>query len=391
MKILVLNAGSSSLKVQLLQTPNFECLYQGHADGLGLKICQYREPLLKHKEKTTFKNHREALKFILKKMRGSDTIKGLKEIKAVGHRVVHGGEKYRAATKITAPVIQTIKKLSELAPLHNPANLAGILACQKLLPDVPNVAVFDTAFHRTLPEEAYLYALPYFFYQKHKIRRYGFHGISHRYVAEKAVKYLKKPAARLITCHLGNGCSLTAVKNGKSIDTSMGFTPLEGVPMGTRTGDFDPAIIPYLVEQKKIPLAKVEHLIEKESGLKGLSGISSDVRRLIQATNRKKPHPGATRAFKVYCYRIAKYIGALSVSLGGLDCLVFTAGIGENAWYIRKWVCEYLEFLGITLDPKKNRQNAFIIHSAKSRAKILIIPTNEGLQIAKETLKIIKN
>lgn len=400
MKILVLNAGSSSLKLQLLNSSNFSCLYQGHADGLGLKLCQYKEPLSNKKEKIALKTHRQALNYTLKKILASGVIKDLKEIKAIGHRVVHGGEKYHQATRITPAVIRVIKQLSQLAPLHNPANLSGILACQKVLPHAPNVAVFDTAFHRTLPEEAYLYALPYSFYKKHQIRRYGFHGISHRYVAEKALEYLKKSrskpirhgknhpkTSRIITCHLGNGCSLTAIKNGKSIDTSMGFTPLEGIPMGTRSGDFDPAIPHYLVKQKTMSLDQFYHLAEHKSGFKGLSELSSDVRRLIAAYRTRK-HPGATRAFKVFCYRLAKYIGALTVSLDGLDCLVFTAGVGKNAWYIRKWTCEYLKHLDVQLDPRQNQKNALAIHASKSRVKVLVIPTNEELQIAKETMKI---
>lgn len=394
MKLLILNSGSSSLKFQLIETSNWHTLYQGHIDGLGLSSCQYiaKYDGQKTAKKITCKTHTEALKNGLTELKKNGAINSLNDITAIGHRVVHGGEKYYKPTIVTKAVVSEIKKLNILAPLHNPANLEGILACQKLLPKLPNVAIFDTAFHHTIPETAYLYGLPYSFYKKSGIRRYGFHGTSHQYVDEQAIHYLqskKQPHEKLITCHLGNGCSITAIKNGRSIDTSMGFTPLEGLLMGTRSGDLDPGITYFLHQNKNLSPAEINNLLNQKSGLLGLSELNSDVRELRDAWFNKK-NLAAKRALDIFCYRLAKYIGGYLTVLGGLDALIFTAGIGENAWYIRQWVCDYLKFLNLKLDNQKNKTNQFDISSAKSAIKTLVIPTNEEMQIAKETAKIIK-
>lgn len=397
MLILVLNSGSSSLKLQLIASKNWKCLYKGHIDGIGLKSCKYKWQTINNpgQIKTKAKTHSQAFKIGIDHLLQSQTIKSLNQIKAIGHRVVHGGEKYFKPTRITPQVIKKIKKLEELAPLHNPPNLEGILASRKLLPKTPDIAIFDTGFHHTIPEKAFLYALPYKWYKKYKIRRYGFHGTSHKYVSQQALKHLKK-AKNIITCHLGNGSSITAIKNGKSIDTSMGFTPLEGVPMGTRTGDFDPAVIYYLTDQKRLKLAEIEEILTHSSGLLGLSEISSDVRKLRDAWFKEK-NKKAKRALDVFCYRIAKYIASYTATLGGLDALVFTAGIGENAWYVRKWICDY--FPEIKLNHAKNKKTDLSnpkipkttheISTKESKVKVLVIPTNEELQIAKEVYKMI--
>lgn len=353
MKILVLNAGSSSLKFELFEKSGakLKSLHCGHFDNHGKPIKDF-DVLVKNAIQEFLKNR---------------VLKNPVEIRAVGHRVVHGGEKYTKPTKITPAVIKEIRKLCKLAPLHNPPNLACILAAKKLLPFASQVAVFDTAFHQTMPEKAFLYGLPYSFYKKFRVRRYGFHGTSHQYVFEQAKKQLgKKLTKRTVTCHLGNGCSITAILNGKAIDTSMGFTPLEGVPMGTRSGDIDPAIIFYLMENG-FSANEISAILNKESGLKGISGISSDVRDLWARYQKKDP--ASIRALEWFAYRIAKYIGAYSAALGGLDCVVFTGGIGENAWYLRKWILAYLKGF-----PKE---------------RILVIPTDEELKIAEEIIKIL--
>ncbi len=389
MKILVINAGSSSLKFQLLEGAN-KMLCKGIVDGIGLKTCQFR---LSSGKKNITQNlrcddHQEALKIVLKSMVQQKIIPSLQAIGAIGHRVVHGGEKYRRAVKINAQVIQTIRALSELAPLHNPPNLKGIEACQKLLQNIPQVAVFDTSFHTTIPEKAYLYALPYELYSKDGIRRYGFHGTSHQYVSEQAIKLLKKKNSKIISCHLGNGSSVTAIVNGKSVDTSMGLTPLEGIPMGTRSGDIDPAIIFHLMKQHGQKPNELENMLNKQSGLKGLSGVSSDMRDLWAAV--KKHNKRAELSLQILAYRIAKYIGGYAAAMNGLDAIIFTAGIGEHAYYVRRDVCEYLHHLGVQLDPQKNKKDALVISTPKSKIKVLVIPTNEEAQIAKETIKVLK-
>lgn len=355
MNILVLNAGSSSLKFEVFDfvgRSGTESLFQGHFDNHGKPI----------------KNFHKAVKNAFNLLIRKKIIKNIREIHAVGHRVVHGGEKYTKPTFINPSVIATIKKLSKLAPLHNPPNLACILACKKLLPKIPQIAVFDTSFHQTMPEKAYLYGLPYSLYKKFGIRRYGFHGISHQYVFEEARKKLGAARTRrTVTCHLGNGCSITAILNGKVIDTSMGFTPLEGVPMATRSGDIDPAIIFYLMECG-FSAREVNELLNKKSGLLGVSETSSDMRDLW--AQYKKGNKKAVRALEFFAYRIAKYISAYTAALGGLDCIVFTGGIGENALYLRKWIIRYVKKI--------------------AAPKVLVIKTDEERKIAEETVKLMK-
>ncbi len=381
MAILILNAGSSSLRFALFDG-KLKRLYKGHIDAIGQKTCQFRRTFddgSEEKNSVKAKNHQEALDYGLKRLQLDGAVKNLKEINKVGHRVVHGGESFKKATKLTPGVIATIKKLSELAPLHNPANLTAIEACKKLLPKAKHTAIFDTAFHQTLPPKAFLYGLPYELYTKKKIRRYGFHGTSHQYVAQEAVKILNNKHASLITCHIGNGVSLCAIKDGISLDTSMGFTPLEGPLMGTRSGTIDPAIIFHLLE-KKSP-ADVHQLLEKESGFKGLSQLGSDVRTLWA----NKRSPGTRRTFDVFSYQMAKIIYSYFAALGGPpDALVFTAGIGENAFYLREQICAYFKSFGLKLDPRANKKNAMQISHRNSFLPVFVIPTNEELQMAKQ-------
>lgn len=374
MKILVINAGSSSLKFQLFEQKNLKCLHKGIIERIGLKGAT--------------KNHAQALSEALGQILKQKKLSSLKEISAIGHRVVHGGEKYNNPIKITPQVLKEIKKLCELAPLHNPANLEGIYACQKMLKGIPQYAIFDTAFHQTLPEKAYIYGIPYAYYQKHGIRRYGFHGTSHAYVAAATQKLMGKKESRIVTCHLGNGSSVAAIKNGKSIDTSMGFTPLEGLPMGTRCGDLDPAIVFKLMEVLHVSTDEIDNILNKSSGLKGISKISSDVRDLWQVYKKEKH---ARLAIEILAYRTAKYIGAYAAALNGLDAITFTAGIGQNAYYIRQMVCDYFGYLGLKLDEKKNRSNSEEISNKKSKIKVYVIPTNEEKWIAMETVNLLTN
>lgn len=384
MKILVLNSGSSSLKYKLFDMITEKPLLAGHVDGIGLDRCALKLDFNhEHEEKhILIKDQVDAVMIALKSLKEKRVINDYHEINAIGHRVVHGGEHYSNPTIINEKVIKTIKKLFELAPLHNPPNLAGILACKKMLPKIPQIAVFDTAFHQSLPEEAYLYGLPYELYKKNKIRKYGFHGTSHKYVAHQAIRLLDKKESKIITCHLGNGASLSAVKNGKSIETSMGFTPLEGLIMGTRTGSMDPAIPLFLVNNKMFKANELENYLNKKSGLLGISGLTSDIRDLRKAA--LKGNKRAKLAIEMFNYRTAFYIGGYIALLGGLDALVFTAGIGEGAWFVRKGICKYFEHLGIKINEKANKRNDMIISSPSSKVKTYVIPTNEELQIAKE-------
>lgn len=384
MKILVVNAGSSSMKFQLLDSNNkFEALYIGILDGIGQKGC-FVDAKAKSKKliyNKLIKNHEDALKEALE-------IIGNEKIDAIGHRVVHGGEKYHEATVITPKVKKVIKDLIELAPLHNPPNLEGINACEKLLKGIPNIAVFDTAFHQTLPEKAFRYALPEKFYKKLKIRKYGFHGTSHKYISDETYKLLKSRNKKIITCHLGNGSSLSAVKNGKCIETSMGFTPLEGVPMGTRSGTIDPAIVFYVMEKERINTDKIDYILNHKSGILGLSGISNDVRDIW--AKAKKKNIKALFTLELLAYKIALKIGAYAAALDGVDAITFTAGIGQNAWYLRRDICKYLNFLGVKINTKKNKKSEKLISEKSSKVKIFVIKTNEGLQIAQEVSKIVK-
>ena len=391
MQILVINSGSSSLKFRLIKLKkDLELIAKGHIDGIKLKSCKFtftsnEKHIGQHLKANT---HKQAMKIALKTLLKSKAIESYKEIDAVGHRVVHGGEKYTKPTKIDARVIKEIEKLCELAPLHNPPNLECIKTCKEVLKKIPQIAVFDTSFHQTMPEKAYMYGLPYKWYEKHGIRRYGFHGTSHKYVTNETLKLLKKKKAKIITCHIGNGSSITASLNGKSIDTSMGFTPLEGIIMGTRCGSIDPAIIPHLEEQLKMKPEEIEEILNKESGLKGLSKISPDMRDIYEKS--KKKDKLAILAIEVLSYQIAKYCGAYTAALDGLDALVFTGGLGDKAFYVRKKVCDYLKFLGLKLNTKKNENCEEQIHDAKSKIKVFVITTNEEKQIALETKKIFK-
>ena len=399
MKVLVVNSGSSSIKYQLFDMTDESVLAKGLVERIGISdsIINHfpsgKEPVITHQD---IPNHKVGIKLMMDALLHPDygVIKDISEIAAVGHRVVHAGEKFSGSVLLTDEVMDALKECIELAPLHNPPNILGIEVCKELMPGVPQVGVFDTAFHQTIPECAYLYGIPYKFYKKYKIRRYGFHGTSHKYVAQRAAEILKKPIEELkiITCHLGNGSSITAVKNGVSIDTSLGFGTVAGIVMGTRCGDLDPAIIPFLMDKEKLTVEEINKIIYKESGLLGLSeGISSDKRDL-----RKKANQGderAVRTISVFIYGIKKYIGAYAAAMGGLDVIVFTAGIGENSQETRAEACEGLEFLGVKIDPEKNKVRAkeAIISNDNSRVKVMVIPTNEELMIAKDTAEISAN
>lgn len=333
------------------------------------------------------KDHIEAVVKAIESLKTNGTIRSYNEIYAIGHRVVHGGEYYKHAVKIDRLVIDNIKKLSELAPLHNPHNLAGILACKKILPHTIQVAVFDTAFHQTIPKYAFLYGAPYEFYQKYGIRKYGFHGISHQYASEQASKLMGKKNFEMISCHLGNGSSITAIKDGKSIDTTMGFTPMDGLLMGTRSGGMDPNIPLYLLKNKYYSLEELEYILNNKSGLLGISREASDVRDLRKMI--LKGDKNAKLALEMLSYKISFYIGAYSTILGALDCLVFTGGIGENAYYIREKVLDSLKLLGVKYDKKKNEGNEVIISTEESKVKVFIIPANEELAIANEVYRLL--
>jgi acetate kinase len=395
MNVLVINAGSSSIKYKLYQMEYESVLAEGTIDRIGASGSNLiHKPLGKAEIKieSSIPNYETALDMVMSALTHSDygVIESAKDIYAVGHRVVHGGEKISSSVLITDEIEEIIRDCSDLAPLHNPPNMMGIQACKKLLPNIPQVAVFDTAFHRTIPEEAYLYAIPYRLYEEYSIRRYGFHGTSHRYVANISAEVLGQPleALRIVTCHLGNGCSMTAVKEGKSIDTSMGFTPLEGLIMGTRSGDIDPAIVFYLTERVGLAVQEINSMLNRESGLIGLSGISRDMRDILKSASEGNKR--AITTIKCFTYRIKKYIGAYAFSMGGLDAIVFTAGIGENSAKIRAMVCEGLEFLGLKIDDQRNSDKNNIISSDDSKVKVLVIPTNEELMIARDTIQITK-
>lgn len=396
MKILVINAGSSSLKARLYEAKKeLKEIAQSHIDGIGEAKCRftYKSADKNVGQNEKIPNHAVGVKFILDLLLKFKAITDLKEINAVGHRVVHGGEKYQKSVKIDSNVIKQIEKFSNLAPLHNPINLAAIKACQKLLPKAKQVAVFDTAFHQTMPEKAYLYGLPYKLYQKDQIRRYGFHGTNHKYVIERTHKLLKIKKSKIVSCHLGNGSSITAAIDGKSIDTSMGFTPLEGIMMGTRSGTIDPAITFHLQNNLKMKPKDVDHLLNHESGLLGISEISSDMRDIYEKS--QKGDEKARLAIEMLAYQIAKYCGAYSAAMQGLDAIIFTGGLGEKAFYVREKVLSYLEFLGFTIDKTKNasvKKSGFDfeeISPKRSRKKVFVIEANEAVQIGKETLSVL--
>lgn len=396
MKILVVNCGSSSLKYQLLDMEGEELLAKGLVERIGIDGSVLKHEKIGKGKKVYEQNipdHKVALKLVLNALTDSEygAIKDLNEINAVGHRVVHGGEKFAKSVLITDEVLKTIEECNELAPLHNPANLIGINACKNILKDVPMVAVFDTAFHQTMPESSYLYALPYEYYEKYKIRRYGFHGTSHKFVSERVASVLGKDIKDLniITCHLGNGASLSAIEKGKCVDTSMGFTPLEGLIMGTRCGDLDPAIITYLMQKENMSADEVDNLMNKKSGVLGLSGVSSDFRDIEKAS--EDGNKRAKDALDCYHKRVKKYIGAYYAELGHVDAICFTAGLGENSAESRLEICKGLEELGIEIDEEKNktRGEEKVISKDKSKVKVLVIPTNEELMIARDTKNLI--
>ncbi|HYA21675.1 MAG TPA: acetate kinase [Thermoproteota archaeon] len=397
MKILVINCGSSSIKYQLLDMEREEVLAEGLVEKIGEQgsLLSHRTGKEVIREEVTARNHREGLRLVIDHLlkNSGGVIKDLSEISAVGHRVVHGGDAFIESTLIDEKVIRTIRKYAVLAPLHNPPNLAGIEAAMDLLPEAPQVAVFDTSFHQTMPKEAYVYALPYEFYEKYGIRRYGFHGTSHRYVALRAAQILRRNLEnlRMITCHLGNGCSITAVDRGKSVDTSMGFTPLEGLPMGTRCGDIDPSIIFFVAEKARLDLAEVNEILNRKSGLLGISGVSNDVREI--KSEAQKGNDRAELALKILTYKVRKYIGAYAAVLGGVDAVVFTAGIGENEGLIRSEICRGLEFLGVRVDESRNADPEKwqgVISSEDSKIKVLVVPTREELMIARDTAEILR-
>ncbi|MBD5521688.1 MAG: acetate kinase [Lachnospiraceae bacterium] len=397
MNILVINCGSSSLKFQLIDAETEKLIAKGLCERIGIEGSQLvYQPTGKDKITTVtpMEDHTTAVKLVLNSLTDKDNgvVNDLSEIAAVGHRIVHGGEKFAKSTLITDEVVQAITDCNELAPLHNPANLIGIAACKELMPNTPMAAVFDTAFHQTMPQEAYLYGLPYEYYEKYKVRRYGFHGTSHSYVSNKAAEVLGKKYEdlKIIVCHLGNGASVSAVKNGKCIDTSMGLTPLEGLIMGTRSGDIDPAIIEFIAHKENKSIDEIMSILNKKSGVLGLSSnLSSDFRDLQEAYESGKEE--GIRTIETFAYRVTKYIGAYTAAMNGVDAICFTAGLGENSPFVREMICSRLGYLGITLDKEQNakRGEDLIITTSDSTTKVLVIPTNEELAIARETKALI--
>lgn len=393
-KIIAINAGSSSLKFQLFEMPSEEVITKGIVERIGLNDSIFTISVNgeKIKEVTDIPNHEVAVKILLDKLTSLGIIQSLDEIEGIGHRVVHGGEEFNDSVLITEEVLDKISKLSELAPLHNPANLTGIRAFQQVLPNVPAIAVFDTAFHQTMPENSFLYSLPYQYYKEYGIRKYGFHGTSHKYVSQRAAEMLGRPVEhlRLISCHLGNGASIAAIEGGKSIDTSMGFTPLAGVTMGTRSGNIDPALIPYIMEKTGKNADEVLNVLNKESGMLGVSGFSSDLRDIEDEA--EKGNERAELALKVFADRIHKYIGSYAARMCGVDAIIFTAGIGENSSAIRARVLQGLEFMGIYWDPALNKvrgEEAFISYP-HSPVKVMVIPTDEEVMIARDVVRLAK-
>lgn len=398
MKVLVVNAGSSSLKYQLIDTESGHVIAKGLCERIGIansNMVYKPAGKGKHTFERDIRDHSEAMKLVVDALVDPEigVIRSMEEIDAVGHRIVHGGEKFADSVLITDEVIETVESLNDLAPLHNPANLTGIRACMELMPGVPMVGVFDTAFHQTMPQYAYMYGLPYEAYTDHMVRRYGFHGTSHKYVSMRAAAMLGKPIeeTKIITCHLGNGSSITAIKGGKSIDTSMGLTPLEGVPMGTRCGNIDPAIVLYLMKKLGLSEKEMDTYMNKKSGILGLSGISSDFRDLRDVAD---VNPRAELGLATFAYNVKKYIGAYVAALNGVDAVVFTAGVGENFWGMRERIISDLEYLGIELDRDANENFAVgeevCVSKPDSKVKIFIIPTDEELMIACDTEHIVK-
>lgn len=397
MKVLVINAGSSSLKYQFIDTDTNDVIAKGLCERIGMEGSQLTyKPAGKgtHEFKQPMKDHTDAIKLVLDKLADAEigVVKSMSEIDAVGHRVVHGGEKFNKSGIITEEFIQVLVELTDLAPLHNPANIMGIRACQAVMPNTPMVGVFDTAFHQTMPPEAYLYGIPYEANTELLVRRYGFHGTSHRYVSGRAIALLGKPEkdTKVITCHLGNGSSIAAVKGGESVDTSMGFTPIEGVPMGTRCGDLDPAIVTYLMEKLDLDIAGVSAYLNKKSGVFGISGVSSDFRDLGEAAQAGNQR--AKLALETFAYKVKKYIGAYAAAMNGVDAIVFTAGIGENDRGMREMILTGLDYLGVDVDFALNkscpRGEEVEISKPGSRVKVYVIPTDEEMVIAQDTARL---
>ncbi len=397
MKVLVINCGSSSLKYQLIDSQSEEVLAKGLCERIGIdgsSVTHQKAGSGKKTQEIAMKDHTDAVKVVIDKLTDAEdgVIASLKEIDAVGHRIVHGGEHFKGSVVIDEDVMKAIEECNDLAPLHNPANLIGIRSCQSVMPGVPMAAVFDTAFHQTMPAKAFLYGLPYEYYEKYKVRRYGFHGTSHDFVSKRAAEILGKDRSELkiVVCHLGNGASVSAVKYGKSVDTSMGLTPLEGLMMGTRSGDLDPAIIGFVAEKTGKTAAEVVDICNKQSGVLGLSGISSDFRDLVGAAAEGNDHAQTT--LEAYAYRVGKYIGAYAAAMNGVDVIVFTAGIGENNAQVRALISQYTEFLGCSIDLEKNAEAVGIekiISTPDSRVAAMVVPTDEELAIARETVRLV--
>ena len=396
MNVLVINCGSSSLKYQLIDSDTEAVLAKGLCERIGIdgRLVYQKAGNDKEITEASMPTHKEAIQMVLEALTNEKTgaIKSLAEVNAIGHRIVHGGEKFASSAIITDETIKAVEECNDLAPLHNPANLIGIRVCSELMPNVPQVGVFDTAFHQTMPAKAYLYGLPIEYYKNYKVRRYGFHGTSHSFVSKRAVEFLglDKDNSKVIVCHLGNGSSISAVQNGKCVDTTMGLTPLEGVVMGTRSGSIDPAIVEYIAKKENLDLAGVMNVLNKKSGLQGMSGVSSDMRDLRVAA--AEGNEDAKNAIEVLCYGIAKYVGGYVAAMNGVDAIVFTAGIGENVGMIREKVCSYLGFLGVTIDAKANEAmgEEVVISGADSKVKVAVIPTNEELAICRDTVALVK-
>lgn len=395
MNVLVINCGSSSLKYQLINSESEAVLAKGICERIGIdgRLVYQKTGLDKEITESDMPTHKQAIKVVIEALVNEKTgaIKSLSEIDAVGHRLVHGGEKFSASVVITPDVIKAVEECNELAPLHNPANLIGVAACKEVMPDVPMVGVFDTAFHQTMPKKAYLYGLPYEYYEKYKVRRYGFHGTSHSFVSKRTAEYLGMDLnnSKIIVAHLGNGASISAVLNGKCVDTSMGLTPLEGLVMGTRSGDIDPAIMEFIAKKENLDIDGVMDVLNKKSGVQGLSRLSSDFRDLEKAYD--EGNELAINAIEVFSYRVAKYIGSYVAAMNGVDAIAFTAGVGENTEIVREKVMEYLGYLGISMDREANKVHGEekIISTGDSKVKVCVIPTNEELAIARETVALI--
>ena len=396
MKVLVINCGSSSLKFQLIDSDTEEVLAKGLCERIGIDggmVTYQPEGKDKIKKQADMPDHTEAVKLVIESLidKENGVISSLDEIGAVGHRIVHGGESFSSATIIDEKVIKAIEECNDLAPLHNPANLIGIRSCQKIMPNVPMVAVFDTAFHQTMPKKAYLYGIPYEYYKKYKVRRYGFHGTSHEFVSKRAAEFLGRDIndLKVIVCHLGNGASISAVKNGKCVDTSMGLTPLEGLFMGTRSGNLDPAILQFISNKEKLTIDEMLNILNMKSGVLGMSGVSSDFRDLGEAAHEGNEQAKTT--LEAYSYRVAKYIGSYAAAMNGVDAIVFTAGVGENNIEVRQMIGEYLGYLGTGVDKDKNniRGEEAVISPDGAKVSVLVIPTNEELAIARETVKLV--